>query len=191
MKIAQRITRKQLEILHEVGHLWKAKIELIDLCQQSPRRIQNGKCDCGKEPQIKAGEEDLELKSLEIKRRFRIIAKQAYPPWKKIKLEITPYKPSSKNETKSNIIPELKEDKIGKASFWLDYFEFPMTDSTYLSADERYSVILNEIDDDSAEITLIYFPGSYASLKDKSYYHQKAMQHLIKESKFLKKKDKD
>jgi hypothetical protein len=39
--------------------------------------------------------------------------------------------------------------------------------------------VVNSFEDNSADITLVYFPGSYASLKEKPYY-QEVVQKLMK-----------
>lgn len=65
------------------------------------------------------------------------------------------------------------------AEFWVGYSDFPMIDNTRLPHDQRVAVVLNAFEDDSADITLAYFPGSYASLKEKPYY-QEVIQNLMK-----------
>jgi hypothetical protein len=65
------------------------------------------------------------------------------------------------------------------AEFWVGYFDFPMIDNTRLTQDQRAAMVLNAFEDDSADITLAYFPGSYASLKEKPYY-QEVIQNLMK-----------
>ena len=58
------------------------------------------------------------------------------------------------------------------ATFGVSYFDFPMIDNTRLASGQRCSVVLNNISDQSADITLVLFPGSYASLKEKPYYNE-------------------
>jgi hypothetical protein len=58
------------------------------------------------------------------------------------------------------------------AAFGVSYFDFPMIDNTRLLGGQRCSVVLNSISDQSADITLVLFPGAYASLKDKPYYNE-------------------
>lgn len=67
--------------------------------------------------------------------------------------------------------PELgRQTKM--ASFSVSYFDFPMIDNTRLLAGQRCSVVLNSFSDQSADITLVLFPGTYASLKEKPYYNE-------------------
>ena len=54
--------------------------------------------------------------------------------------------------------------------FGVGPFDFPMIDNSRLSHDQRFAVVLNAFDEESALITLVYFPGRYASLKEKPYY---------------------
>lgn len=67
--------------------------------------------------------------------------------------------------------PDLgRQTKV--ATFNVGYFDFPMIDNTRLAGGQRCSVVLNNISDHSADITLVLFPGSYASLKEKPYYNE-------------------
>jgi hypothetical protein len=67
--------------------------------------------------------------------------------------------------------PELgRQTKV--VSFGVSYFDFPMIDNTRLVGGQRCSVVLNSISDQSADITLVLFPGTYASLKEKPYYNE-------------------
>jgi hypothetical protein len=70
------------------------------------------------------------------------------------------------------------------AEFWVGFFDFPMIDNTRLPHDQRAAVVLNAFEDESADVTLAYFPGSYASLKEKPYY-QEVVQNLMKTSQGL------
>lgn len=58
------------------------------------------------------------------------------------------------------------------AAFGVSYFDFPMIDNTRLLGGQRCSIVLNNMSDQSADITLVLFPGSYASLKEKPYYDE-------------------
>jgi hypothetical protein len=62
---------------------------------------------------------------------------------------------------------------IADATFTMGFFDFPMIDNTRLSDGKRAAVILRDWDERrSAEIQLVYFPGSRASLKEKQYYDE-------------------
>ena len=71
---------------------------------------------------------------------------------------------------------ETPDAELGRqtklATFSVSYFDFPMIDNTRLGAGQRCSIVLNNMSDQSAEITLVHFPGTYASLKEKPYYNE-------------------
>ena len=56
--------------------------------------------------------------------------------------------------------------------FWVGFFDFPMIDNTRLPNGERCAIILRQFHPSSAQITLVYFPATRASLKDKPYYDE-------------------
>ena len=61
-----------------------------------------------------------------------------------------------------------------------------MIDNTRLSHDQRCAVILKTVEDNRAEVTLVYFPGSRASLKEKPFYED-VISQLQKQSQGTKK----
>ncbi len=69
--------------------------------------------------------------------------------------------------------PDVTNPEVDKP-FWVGFFDFPMIDNTRLSHDQRCAVVLNEFDPESrfAQVTLVYFPGDRASLKEKPYYDE-------------------
>jgi len=56
------------------------------------------------------------------------------------------------------------------ASFWVSYFDFPMLDNIRLPDRQRLAVVLRQFDADSAQMMIVYFPESRASLKEKPYF---------------------
>ncbi len=61
---------------------------------------------------------------------------------------------------------------IQRITFTVSFYDFPMIDNTRLSNDQRAAVVLNQINEAGADLTLVYFPGSYASLKEKVSYDE-------------------
>lgn len=62
---------------------------------------------------------------------------------------------------------------LSDATFRLGFFDFPMIDNTRLSEGRRAAVVMREWDAPrSAQVQIVYFPGSRASLKEKEYYDQ-------------------
>jgi hypothetical protein len=87
-------------------------------------------------------------------------------------------------EMKVRLEIRMLKDTIGNyetnsAEFWTGFFDFPMIDNIRLAHDQRCAVVLNAFEDNSADITVAFFPGSYASLKEKPYY-QEVVQNLMK-----------
>jgi hypothetical protein len=70
------------------------------------------------------------------------------------------------------IVSPGENDEIETASFSfsLGFFDFPMIDNIRLSNDHRCAVVLNNFAATYADITVVYFPGCYASLKERPYY---------------------
>ena len=58
--------------------------------------------------------------------------------------------------------------------FWVGHFDFPMIDNVRLPHDQRFAVVLNNFDaaHGRADLTVAYFPGKYASLREKPYYDE-------------------
>jgi hypothetical protein len=71
---------------------------------------------------------------------------------------------------------ETPDPKLGRqtktATFTVSYFDFPMIDNTRLIGGDRCAIVLNGFNDYSADITVVLFPGAYASLKEKPYYSE-------------------
>jgi len=56
--------------------------------------------------------------------------------------------------------------------FEVGFFSTPMIDNTRLSNDQRVAVVLTDMNPAGASISLVYFPGSRASLREKPYYEE-------------------
>ncbi|MBI5474814.1 MAG: hypothetical protein HY961_20935 [Ignavibacteriae bacterium] len=151
-KVAVEITRKQMLVLESAGQ----KVDrIVDF--EALRNTPGG---------IPIDGATLTVDS--IQREFSLVVIEADAKTKemKLRLEIRTPMDSARVETNS-------------AEFWVGFYDFPMIDNTRLSNDQRCSVVINAFDTESADITLAYFPGSYASLKEKPYY-QEVVQKLMK-----------
>ncbi len=71
---------------------------------------------------------------------------------------------------------ETPDPKLGRqtktATFSVGYFDFPMIDNTRLTGGDRCAIVLNGFSAHSADLTVVFFPGAYASLKEKPYYSE-------------------
>jgi hypothetical protein len=152
-KVAMEISRKQMLVLEGAG---QKTDRIIDL--------DNFKKNPGGFPL-----EDASLSLDGITRQFSLYILAADKKTREINLRM---------EIKTTS-EDGKTIETHNAEFWVGFFDFPMIDNTRLPHDQRAAVILNAFEDGSADITLAYFPGSYASLKEKPFYGE-VLQNLMK-----------
>jgi hypothetical protein len=154
-RVAREITRKQMVILEGAGSKFERKFRLANI------------------PTSKKGlpvELDEAVLTLEdIEREFRVYVMEVNPDTQELHLRlevITPEQPASTFATNS-------------VQFWVGFYDFPMIDHTRLSHDQRVAITLSNFEDGYANITMAYFPGAYAGLKEKPYY-QEVVKELLK-----------
>lgn len=154
-RVAREITRKQMVILEGAGSKFERKFRLVNI------------------PTSKKGlpvELDEAVLTLEdIEREFRVYVMEVNPDTQELHLRlevITPEQPASTFATNS-------------VDFWVGFYDFPMIDHTRLSHDQRVAITLSNFEDGYANITMAYFPGAYAGLKEKPYY-QEVVKELLK-----------
>jgi hypothetical protein len=159
-KVATEISRKQMLVLESAGQKTDRIIDL-DALAKSPGGLPL---------------EDATMNVDGITRQFSLFVLAADKKTREInvRMEIKTPKDNQGNVDTST------------AEFWVGFFDFPMIDNTRLTNDQRAAVVLNAFEDGSADITLAYFPGSYASLKEKPYYGE-VIQNLMKANEKLKK----
>jgi hypothetical protein len=79
-------------------------------------------------------------------------------------------------EIKIGLNIETPDPELGRqtktATFNVSYFDFPMIDNTRLVGGQRCTIVLNSFSEQSVDITVVLFPGAYASLKEKPYYNE-------------------
>ena len=157
-KVATEIARKQMLVLEGAGTKFDRIIDL-DSLKASP------------------GGMPLEEGTLTLDgmtRHFSIFVQEADKATKelKVRLEI---------RTSTDTLGNFETSSV---EFWTGFFDFPMIDNTRLGHDQRCAVVLNAFENGSADITLAYFPGSYASLKEKPYY-QEVVQNLMRSNSLI------
>jgi len=157
-KVAAEISRKQMLVLEGAGSKFDRIIDL-DSLKASP----------GGMP-LEEGTLTLDG----VTRHFSVVVQEADRTTRelKVRLEIR------------TAIDTLGNFETSSAEFWTGFFDFPMIDNTRLGHDQRCAVVLNAFENGSADITLAYFPGSYASLKEKPYY-QEVVQNLMRSNSLL------
>ena len=152
-KVATEITRKQMLVLEGAGRKFDRHIDLDSLAANPGG--------------VALDEDTLTIEN--ITRHFSIFVEKADMDTRELKVRLEIRTPT---DTSGNF-------EINSAEFWVGFFDFPMIDNTRLANDQRCSVVLNAFEDNSADVTMVYFPGSYASLKEKPYY-QEVVQKLMR-----------
>jgi hypothetical protein len=140
-QIGRDIATRQLVLLEQVGEKFSRSIDFEKL------KIEGW---------LELAPEKLKLASgnIEIEREFALSILGVNPETREIRVEMGVRTPQDSSAM------QLRKFQIGA-------FDFPMIDNTRLSKDQRAAVVITQSGETSAEITLVYFPGSYASLKEK------------------------
>ena len=138
-QIAKEITSRQMVILEQNGQKFSKTVD-FEAFKASPGGLEL-------EPQI------LTLGGVE--REFRLSVTKIIPERKELQMELQVRAPGDSSSGQ-------------KVKFHVGYYDFPMIDNTRLSKDQRAAVVMNEfLPDAAADLTLVLFPGSYSSLKER------------------------
>lgn len=109
----------------------------------------------------------INLPELKEQRYIVVEALQVYPEVREVKVRLESGRPPESNSP--DAIYEMEVDLAFKVGF----FDFPMIDNTRVSHSQRIGIALTRWSEgDGAELSLAYFPGSRASLKEKPYYDE-------------------
>ena len=150
VELAREVTRKQLITLEAGGHRANYTVIFSDSLLQ------------GRKSETL---EDAELSLDGIKRRFRttVFRVDTVQRTAHMGLEI---------ETAEQ--PGVSQLSAGRyaVEFDVGFFSTPMIDNTRLSNDQRVAVVLTDMNSAGASLSLVYFPGSRASLREKPYYEE-------------------
>lgn len=149
-RVAGEITKKQMLVLEEGGVRFDATLDTKTLAFSG-----------GTPDPAPYAARDLAVEG--VARNFRLEALRADPATQELDLRLTIRTPSGGGGVETTA-----------TEFWVGYFDFPMIDNTRLSRDQRCAVILNNFDTrgGTADLTLVYFPGKYAGLREKPYYDE-------------------
>ncbi|MEO8451632.1 MAG: hypothetical protein ABI647_17695 [Gemmatimonadota bacterium] len=148
--LAREVIRKQVIALEEGGQRFNWTVLLSDSLIAGTRSEQL---------------EDVTLTLDGITRRFRVTLSQADTVTRQFRvgLEVeTAAQPGTRGAAASR----------NNVEFALGFFDTPMIDNTRLSNDQRVALVLTDMNQDGASLSLIYFPGSRASLREKPYYEE-------------------
>jgi hypothetical protein len=142
-RVAREVSSRQLLLLQQVGSKVDRTID-YDKFKASPGGLEL---------------EPAKLKLDNIEREFMISVLGFNPERRELTLEM-------------GIRTPQESASVQRRTFHVGYYDFPMIDNTRLSLDQRAAVVLNQMNEGSADLTLVYFPGSYASLREKVSYDE-------------------
>ena len=141
--VARQITTKEMVLLEQVGRKFGRTVD-FDKFRASPGGLE-------------LDQENLTLDGSD--REFMLSVLEIDPKRRELTMELGVRTPK-------------ESPLVRRLTFHVGYFDFPMIDNTRLSRDQRCAVVLDQFSDSSAELTLVLFPGSYASLKEKVSYDE-------------------
>lgn len=148
--LAREVTRKQLIVLEAGGQRVNYTVIFSDSLM-----------DGSKSETL----EDAELALDGIKRRFRITVFKVDTVQRSARMGLEIETPEQTG------VSQLSAGRYA-VEFDVGFFSTPMIDNTRLSNDQRVAVVLTDMNPAGASLSLVYFPGSRASLREKPYYEE-------------------
>ncbi|MBS1203047.1 MAG: hypothetical protein H6R22_1556 [Chromatiaceae bacterium] len=149
-ELAREVTRKQLIVLESGGQRydWTVLIEDGLVTGEAPQQL-----------------EDVSLTFDGIARRFRVTLLQADTAQRELRARLEIETPEQ---------PGVSPAATGRyeVEFEVGFFSTPMIDNTRLSNDQRVALVLTDMNAAGANLSLVLFPGSRASLREKPYYEE-------------------
>jgi hypothetical protein len=149
-ELAREVTRKQMIVLEAGGRRFDWTVILNDSLVAGTKTEQL---------------EDVELTLDGISRRFRVTLSGADLVRRELKVGLEIETPQQERVTSTAATRN-------SVDFPLGFFSTPMIDNTRLSSDQRVAIVLTDMNDFGATLSLVYFPGSRASLREKPYYEE-------------------
>jgi hypothetical protein len=148
--LAREVTRKQMIVLEAAGrrHDWTVIISDSLAAGNASETL-----------------EDIELTLDGIRRRFRVTLARADTARRELRVGLEMDTPAQ---------PAVPVNAAGRynVDFDVGFFSTPMIDNTRLSNDQRVAIVLTDMNQYGATLSLVYFPGSRASLREKPYYEE-------------------
>lgn len=149
-ELAREVTRKQLIVLESGGQRfdWTVLIEDALVNGEAPQQL-----------------EDVSRSLDGIGRRFRVTLLQADTAQRELRVRLEIETPEQ---------PGVSAAATGRyeVEFEVGFFSTPMIDNTRLSNDQRVALVLTDMNAAGANLSLVLFPGSRASLREKPYYEE-------------------
>lgn len=148
--LAREVTRKQMIVLEASGrrHDWTVLISDTLAGGSGSEQL-----------------EDVEAMLDGIRRRFRVTLFRADTLRRELRVGLEIETPAQAG---------VPSNAVGRytVEFDVGFFSTPMIDNTRLSNDQRVALVLSDMNQYGASLSLVYFPGSRASLREKPYYEE-------------------
>lgn len=148
--LAREVTRKQMIVLESSGrrHDWTVLISDSLAAGTGSEQL-----------------EDVDANLDGIQRRFRVTLARADTVRRELRVGLEIDTPAQ---------PGVPSNSVGRytVDFDVGFFSTPMIDNTRLSNDQRVALVLSDMNQYGATLSLVYFPGSRASLREKPYYEE-------------------
>lgn len=148
--LAREVTRKQMIVLEASGrrHDWTVLVSDTLAAGSASEQL-----------------EDVEAVLDGIRRRFRVTLFRADTLRRELRVGLEIETPAQAG-VPANAVGRYTVD------FDVGFFSTPMIDNTRLSNDQRVALVLSDMNQYGASLSLVYFPGSRASLREKPYYEE-------------------
>lgn len=137
-QMGRDITTRQLVLLEQVGKKFSRSVDFEKVKAEGFLELPKERLQLGK-----------------YEREFSLSVLSFNPQTREIRVEL------GVRTLGDSAAEQLRKFQIGN-------FDFPMIDNTRLSGDQRAAVVITQSNDTMADLTLVYFPGSYASLKERA-----------------------
>jgi hypothetical protein len=148
--LAREVTRKQMIVLEAGGRRFDWTVLVGDSLIDGTASTQL---------------EDVELTLDGVSRRFRVTLFRADTALRQLRLGLEIETPSQAGVEPAAVGRYAVEFDVG-------FFSTPMIDNTRLPGDHRVALVLTDMNQYGASLSLMYFPGSRASLREKPYYEE-------------------
>ena len=149
-ELSRQVTRKQMLVLESSGRRHEWTVVFSDTLTAGTASEQLP---------------DIELELDGVRRRFRVTLSRADTVRRNLQVSL---------EIETPAQPGVPPNAVGRynVDFDVGFFSTPMIDNTRLSNDQRVALVLTDMNQYGASLSLVYFPGSRASLREKPYYEE-------------------
>lgn len=160
-KVASEVSGKQVSALEESGGKLDGYVVFDDIDQNLEKGVPV------MEGTLTMHSQDAQdLPAALRKRYFRVDALYVDREKKELRLKLEVKTPGATGKERADDVDDVD------TTFWVGFFDFPVIDNTRLAHGQRCAIAFNDFKPTRAHITMVYFPGSRASLKEKPYYDE-------------------